>query len=473
MRGGDGLFEVEPAGKKRPQGRPAAVDKTFRAFAPHQILLLPPSLDEWLPEDHLARFVADLVDEVLNLSPVLANYTEKRGYPPYDPRLMPRLLIYGYTTGVRSSRAIERTCTDDVAFRFLAAGQEPDFRSISRFRRRHLDALVDLFTQSLHLAQKLGTVKMGRVALDGTKLEANASRHKAMSYGRLVGQGGADRGRDSSSGGPGPGAAGRRPGHQKSLLPGPVHRQQFATPRTCHDSSQALKSARTTGQSPLDVRMGQVPDVGHTQGEQTDRETGQGQGHVAGLSMLHHRTAFSQGVRADLGHLLDDPAAKRGDDTLHLRVVDLLQQDENQESMEVRVPVHGLYENVDEPDEPRGPRPLVPEPDLKRVVKPAQSSLQRGLEQPRLATEVVVKRAVRTSGLLAQRRDRRRVVALRAHQPFCGVEQRFAAATPVDTGHRSLRRLGGPVHAWLRNRYSMRSGRFLSAALRDPMVRPS
>jgi transposase len=150
------------------------------------VLLLPPSLDDWLPEDHLARFVADLVNEVLDLSPILADYTEKRGYPPYDPRLMVRLLIYGYTTGIRSSRAIERRCVDDVAFRFLAADQAPDFRSIARFRRRHLDALAGLFTQSLHLAQRLGMVKMGRVALDGTKLEASASKHKAMSYSRLV-----------------------------------------------------------------------------------------------------------------------------------------------------------------------------------------------------------------------------------------------------------------------------------------------
>lgn len=105
---------------------------------------------------------------------------------PYDPRLMLRLLIYGYTTGVRSSRAIERRCADDIAFRFLAGDQAPDFRSISRFRRRHLDALADLFTQSLHLATKLGMVKMGRVALDGTKLEASTSKRKAMSYGRLI-----------------------------------------------------------------------------------------------------------------------------------------------------------------------------------------------------------------------------------------------------------------------------------------------
>jgi len=162
------------------------VGKTFRSFDPDQILLMPPSLDEWLPEGHLARFVAELVDEALDLGPIVADYKEVRGYPPYDPRLMVRLLVYGYCTGVRSSRAIERKCVDDVAFRFLAAGQAPDFRSIARFRRRHLAALAGLFLQSLRLAQKLGMVKMGRVALDGTKLEANASRHKAMSYPRLV-----------------------------------------------------------------------------------------------------------------------------------------------------------------------------------------------------------------------------------------------------------------------------------------------
>ncbi|MFJ9714180.1 IS1182 family transposase [Streptomyces sp. NPDC101234] len=179
------MFEAGPA-EGKPAPRHAAADKTFRAFDPHQVLLLPPSLDDWLPEDHLARFVADLVDEVLDLGPILADYTEKRGYPPYDPRLMLRLLIYGYTTGVRSSRAIEHKCVDDVAFRFLAADQAPDFRSIARFRRRHLDALADLFLQSLRLAMTLGMVKMGRVALDGTKLKASASKHKAMSYGRLV-----------------------------------------------------------------------------------------------------------------------------------------------------------------------------------------------------------------------------------------------------------------------------------------------
>ena len=157
VHGGNGLFEVDPVETRQPQVREAAVGKRFRAFDPHQALLLPPSLDDWLPQDHLARFVADLVDDVLDLATIRADYTEKRGHPPYDPRLMVRLLVYGYTTGVRSSRAIERKCADDIAFRFLAADEAPDFRSISRFRRRHLDALADLFTRSLHLAQKLGS----------------------------------------------------------------------------------------------------------------------------------------------------------------------------------------------------------------------------------------------------------------------------------------------------------------------------
>jgi transposase len=180
------LFEVEPVAPS--ERRKPPVVKTFRPFEPNQVLLMPPSLDEWLPADHVARFVAELVDDVLDLSGVYAEYTEVRGYPPYDPRLMVRLLVYGYTTGTRSSRAIERRCVDDVAFRYLAAGQAPDFRSIAKFRRRHLDALAGLFLQSLQLASQLGLVKLGRVALDGTKLRANASKHKAMSYQRLAGR---------------------------------------------------------------------------------------------------------------------------------------------------------------------------------------------------------------------------------------------------------------------------------------------
>jgi transposase len=143
----EGLFAVEPAAV-RPGGR-APVVKTFRRFEPDQVLLMPPSLADWLPQGHLARFVAELVDEVVDLGPFYADYTEGRGFPPHDPRLMVRLLVYGYTTGVRSSRAIERRCVDDVGFRFLAAGQAPDFRSIAKFRRRHLAALEGLLLVSL------------------------------------------------------------------------------------------------------------------------------------------------------------------------------------------------------------------------------------------------------------------------------------------------------------------------------------
>jgi transposase len=186
--GGEGLFEVDPGQRLDSHSVPpkAAVDKTFRAFAPDQGLLLPPSLDDWLPAEHLARFIAELVDEHLDLSRIHAAYTEVRGGPPYDPRLMVRILLYGYTTGVRSSRAIERKCTDDVPFRWLAAGAGPDYRAIARFRKRHLSALGHLFVQALALCQAAGMVSLGRVALDGTKLRANASKRKAMSYARMT-----------------------------------------------------------------------------------------------------------------------------------------------------------------------------------------------------------------------------------------------------------------------------------------------
>ena len=161
------------------------MDKTFRAFDPEQGLLLPPSLDDWLPPEHLARFVAELVDEHLDLSRIHAVYTEGRGGPPYDPRLMVRILLYGYTTGVRSSRRLEAACVDVVAFRWLAAGVAPDYRAIARFRKRHLSALGHLFVQALALCQAAGMVSLGQVALDGTKVRANASRRKAMSYARM------------------------------------------------------------------------------------------------------------------------------------------------------------------------------------------------------------------------------------------------------------------------------------------------
>ena len=161
------------------------VNKTFRPYDQDQQFLLPPSIKDWLPEGHLARFVNELVDEVLDLDPFLSAYTDVRGYSPYDPRLMVKLVLYGYLSGVRSSRNIEKACHDSVAFRFLSANAAPDFCSIARFRRRHLDALRGLFLESLKLCQAAGMVHLGRVALDGTKRRANASRHKAMSYQRM------------------------------------------------------------------------------------------------------------------------------------------------------------------------------------------------------------------------------------------------------------------------------------------------
>ena len=181
-----GLFVLDPGLRRESfPGSAVPVNKTFRPFAPDQNFLLPPSLDEWLPADHMARFVADLVDEHLDLSRIHAAYEEKKGGPPYDPRLMVRLLIFGYATGVRSSRKLESACVDVVAFGWLAGGTAPDFRSIARFRQRHLAALGHLFVQALALCQAAGMVTLGRVALDGTKVRANASRRKAMSYARM------------------------------------------------------------------------------------------------------------------------------------------------------------------------------------------------------------------------------------------------------------------------------------------------
>ncbi len=162
------------------------VDKTFRPFQPDQIFLVPPSLDEWLPQEHLARFIADLVDEHLDLSAFYADYTEGRGGPPFDPRLMVRVLLLGYTTGIRSSRKLEQACWNQVAFRWLAGGQAPAYRAIAKFRKRHLSALGHLFVQALELCQAAGMVSLGTVALDGTKVRANASRRKAMSYARMT-----------------------------------------------------------------------------------------------------------------------------------------------------------------------------------------------------------------------------------------------------------------------------------------------
>jgi transposase len=159
--------------------------KTYRSYLPEQDFVLPPSLREWLPEDHLAYFVSDVVDE-LDLSAVESIYEkEERGQPPYHPRMMTKILLYGYCVGVFSSRRIERKLTEDVGFRILAAGNEPDFRTISDFRKQHLAALQGLFDQMLQIALRAGTMKLGQVMVDGSKVKANASKHKAMSYGRM------------------------------------------------------------------------------------------------------------------------------------------------------------------------------------------------------------------------------------------------------------------------------------------------
>jgi transposase len=162
------------------------VTKAYRPYSPKQAFLLPPSPTEWLPEDHLARFVMDVVGQ-LDLSAIHARYQERdpRGTQPYHPLMMTSLLIYGYCVGVASSRKIERKTYEDVAFRVIAGGEHPDHNRINEFRRVHLDALAGLFTQVLALAKKARLVKLGNVALDGTKMKANASKHKAMSYERM------------------------------------------------------------------------------------------------------------------------------------------------------------------------------------------------------------------------------------------------------------------------------------------------
>lgn len=157
----------------------------FLRYEPGQLLLLPPDVREWLEEGHLAYFILDVV-ETLDLSEIYASYDGSRGgRPGFDPRLLVALLIYGYCIGVTSSRKIEKATYESVPFRVLAANQHPDHATIAEFRRRHLEALARLFVQVLRLCEKAGLVRLGHVALDGTKMRANASKHKAMSYGRM------------------------------------------------------------------------------------------------------------------------------------------------------------------------------------------------------------------------------------------------------------------------------------------------
>jgi transposase len=161
------------------------MSKTFRPWDVEQRWLLPPSVHELVPPGHVAHFVRDTVREELDLGPILSAYEEERGYPPYHPVMMVALLLYAYSRGVYSSRKIAQGCEERVDFMAVTAMNRPDFRTIALFRRRHLKALGDLFVQVLKLCRAAGLVKLGHVSLDGTKVQANASLHKAMSYARM------------------------------------------------------------------------------------------------------------------------------------------------------------------------------------------------------------------------------------------------------------------------------------------------
>lgn len=157
----------------------------FKPYDQNQLFLLPPSLREWLPGDHLAHFISDVVDE-LDLCEIIESYsTTDRGQPPYHPAMMVKLLLYAYCVGVPSSRKIEKKTYEDIAFRFLAAGDHPDHDTIAVFRKTHLHALGTIFLQILTLLREAGLAKAGCISLDSTKIRANASKHKAMSYDRM------------------------------------------------------------------------------------------------------------------------------------------------------------------------------------------------------------------------------------------------------------------------------------------------
>jgi transposase len=161
--------------------------KSYRPYAPDQSFLLPPSPREWLPTGHLVFFVIEFVSQ-LDLGAIERRLqaADHRGERPYSPRMMTALLLYGYATGVYSSRRLQRATVEDVAFRVLVNDEQPHFTTINQFRATHRDALSGLFVQVLEACQSAGLVKLGHVAIDGTKMKANASKHKAMSYDRIV-----------------------------------------------------------------------------------------------------------------------------------------------------------------------------------------------------------------------------------------------------------------------------------------------
>src|SRR5215203_6157563 len=161
------------------------MSKEFRPWKIDEAQLLPASVQDYVPADHLSRLIVSLVREELDLSAIVGSYRSGLGQPPFDPRLMTALLLHGYASGIYASRRIARAALERADFMMIVAGDAPDFRTISEFRRRHLKALAALFVQVLKLAERAGLVKLGHVALDGTKIKANASKHKAMSYERM------------------------------------------------------------------------------------------------------------------------------------------------------------------------------------------------------------------------------------------------------------------------------------------------
>ena len=161
------------------------MSKTFRIWKIDEPLFLPPTVGDFVAKDHLARFVLNLVKDELDLVEITGTYGSVRGQPPYDPTMMTALLLYSYSRGIYSSRRIAKACRERVDFMSIVALDPPDFRTISDFRKRHLEALRKLFLQILRLCEKAGLVKLGHAALDGTKIKANASKHKAMSYERM------------------------------------------------------------------------------------------------------------------------------------------------------------------------------------------------------------------------------------------------------------------------------------------------
>ncbi|MBM3539768.1 MAG: IS1182 family transposase [Alphaproteobacteria bacterium] len=162
------------------------MSKDFRPWKIDEAQLLPPSVQDYVAKDHLSRLIVALVRDALDLSAISGRYTSVLGQPPFDPRLMTALLLHGYASGLYSSRRIAKAALERADFMMIVAGDPPDFRTISEFRKRHLTALAALFVQVLKLAEKAGLVKLGHVALDGTKIRANASKHKAMSYDRMT-----------------------------------------------------------------------------------------------------------------------------------------------------------------------------------------------------------------------------------------------------------------------------------------------